>query len=108
MGCLTPTFRSCGRSGIASCAVRVAVQVAFPRYKFIDGDVVENTRLIDRHPAAAHRFDHGGLAPHGPSLPGSGQFWYSLNVGPIFRVCRIDPHVFLPLQEPDSDRNDAD
>src|ERR1051326_1110920 len=35
----------------------VAVEVAFPGYKFIDGDVVENTRLMDRHPAAAHRLD---------------------------------------------------
>jgi hypothetical protein len=99
MGCLTPTFRSAVDlvSRRAQSVDAVAVQVAFPRYKFIDGDVVENTLLIDRHPATAHRFDDGGLAPHGPSLPGARQFRYSQNVDSIFRVCRID-HACFPYR----------
>src|ERR1051326_3547052 len=114
--CVTPSLRSLSVAPISETSCRllfglavdlvarraqarlaVAIEIPFPGQKFIDGDVVENTGLIDRHPATAHGFDDGGLAPHGPSLAGARQFRYSQKRG---RVPRIDLHLSLPFQKP--------
>src|ERR1043166_5863767 len=72
----------------------VAVEVTFPGDKLIDRDVVQHARLIDWHPPAAHGFDDGGLALHGPALVGARQL---RNIGPITSACRIDLH-FSPYR----------
>src|ERR1051325_6165466 len=84
----------------------VAVEVAFPGNKLIDRDVVQHARLIDWHPPAAHGFDDGGLALHGPALAGARQ---PRKIGPITSACRIDLYFSpLPAQQPDGNDREAD
>src|SRR5215471_19789104 len=72
----------------------VAVEIALPGKKLVDRDVVETARLLDRHPAAAHGFNDGRFAPHRPSLTGSRQVRDLQNIGPIFRMRRVNLHGF--------------